>query len=193
MQLSRWKIPVFAVVLIAVIATISAFRPWSGAAEDELRLTVDVSDNELAVVVNGNTVAWYHVSVGTPEHPTPQGEFTINKVIWNPAWVPPPNAEWAKDETRKEPGDPDNPMKMAKIFFEEPDYYVHGTDELEGLGGPASHGCIRMRPWEIAELAKKVMEYGGESRSQSWYNARIEGNETVTITLPDAIPIYIHD
>lgn len=193
MKLARWRIPALVFMVVAVVVSISAFRPWSSAHEPSLRLTVDVSDNELAVVVDGKTVAWYHVSVGTPEHPTPKGEFTISKVIWNPGWVPPPNAEWAKDETRKEPGDPDNPMKMAKIFFNEPDYYIHGTDAIESLGGAASHGCIRMRPWEIAELAKKVMEYGGESRSQSWYNARIEGNKTVTVTLPDAIPVYIHE
>jgi lipoprotein-anchoring transpeptidase ErfK/SrfK len=177
--------------LLLMVATAAAFRTWRGADEAGVRLVVDISASELYVVADGKTVKTYPVSAGTREHPTPRGEFTIDKVIWNPAWVPPPNAEWAKDATRKAPGDPDNPMKTAKIFFKEPDYYIHGTDELDKLGEPASHGCIRMRPWHVAEVAKLVMEHGGESRPQSWYNARIEGNETVTVTLPDAIPIRV--
>jgi murein L,D-transpeptidase YcbB/YkuD len=140
---------------------------------------VDISDNKLYVVKNGETVDSYVVSAGTEENPTPTGEFTINKVIWNPAWVPPPNAEWAEGKTRKEPGDPD--------------YYIHGTDQIEKLGDAASTGCIRMRPWHVAEVAKLVMENGGESRSQSWYNARIEGNETVEVTIPNPIKITIRE
>jgi lipoprotein-anchoring transpeptidase ErfK/SrfK len=181
--------------LIATIGILAGFRLWSphGDIDPPVRLVVDISAGELYVVKNGETVDSYVVSAGTEENPTPTGEFTINKVIWNPAWVPPPNAEWAEGKTRKEPGDPDNPMKTAKIFFEEPDYYIHGTDQIEKLGDPASAGCIRMRPWHVAEVAKLVMETGGESRSQSWYNARIEGNETVEVTIPNPIKITIRE
>lgn len=186
----RYRLSGLFVALLLIAASAVAFRPWGGDRAD-LRLVVDISASELYVVVDGETVETYPISAGTDEHPTPRGDFTIEKVIWNPAWVPPPNAAWAEGETRQEPGAEDNPMKTAKVFFKEPDYYLHGTDKLDELGDPASHGCIRMRPWHIAEVAKKVMEYGGESRPQSWYNARINGNETVEVTVPDAIPITI--
>ncbi len=30
--------------------------------------------------------------------------------------------------------------------------YIHGTNEVEKLGSPASHGCIRLAPQDMAEL-----------------------------------------
>lgn len=30
--------------------------------------------------------------------------------------------------------------------------YIHGTSDIEHLGTPVSHGCIRMHPHDIAEL-----------------------------------------
>lgn len=27
-----------------------------------------------------------------------------------------------------------NPMKLVKIFFKKPDYYIHGTGDVESLG-----------------------------------------------------------
>ena len=71
----------------------------------------------------------YDVAVGAAEHPTPTGNFNIKKLVWNPAWVP-PDVKWAKGSTAKSPGQAANPMKMVKIFFQEPDYYIHGTGGL---------------------------------------------------------------
>mgnify|MGYP001026527562 CR=1 FL=1 len=34
--------------------------------------------------------------------------------------------------------------------------YIHGTNEVERLGEPCSHGCIRMAPLAIVELAEQV-------------------------------------
>jgi hypothetical protein len=33
----------------------------------------------------------------------PWRDFTIDRISWNPAWVPLPNAEWAEDEERQDP------------------------------------------------------------------------------------------
>ena len=60
-------------------------------------------------------------------------------------------------------------MQTVKIFFREPDYYIHGTPEVESLGGAASKGCLRMDPREVADVAKWVMEHGGEPRPPSWF------------------------
>lgn len=60
-------------------------------------------------------------------------------------------------------------MKVVKIFFQEPDYYIHGTDDVESLGSAASHGCLRMDPTEIAGLAKLIMEHGGQPRGENWF------------------------
>lgn len=34
--------------------------------------------------------------------------------------------------------------------------YIHGTNEVELLGRPASHGCVRLSPREAAELYELV-------------------------------------
>jgi lipoprotein-anchoring transpeptidase ErfK/SrfK len=33
---------------------------------------------------------------------------------------------------------------------------IHGTSELSQLGGPASHGCVRLHPWRAAILFGRV-------------------------------------
>jgi hypothetical protein len=60
-------------------------------------------------------------------------------------------------------------MKVVKIFFKEPDYYIHGTDAVGSLGEAASHGCLRMDPEEVADLAKLIMEHGGEPHEENWF------------------------
>ena len=159
-----------------------------------LRLEVDLSERMLYVHQGGEVIQRYEVAVGTPEHPTPRGQFTIEKVIWDPAWVPPPNAEWAEDAERKAPEDPDNPMEAVKIFFEQPDYYIHGTDALQSLGSAASHGCIRMAPSDAEKIARLVMEHGGEPRDPMWYDLVIaQDDQTREITLPEPVMFAVRE
>lgn len=143
----------------------------------ELGVVVDLSMRQLDIRVDGELYGTYEVAVGQPEHRTPAGTYTLSRVIWNPAWVP-PDSEWASDEERKEPGDPDNPMGRVKIFFDDL-LYIHGTDATHTLGEPASHGCIRMRNEDAMELARLVMEHGGAERSDDWYD-EVRRNETET-------------
>lgn len=136
---------------------------------DKLHLVADLSDKRLKMY-EADTLVWqYPISDGTAGYPTPTGEYKIRKLIWNPRWTPPPDAEWAKKQKPQPPGTRANPMKVAKIFFREPDYYIHGTAETGRLGSAASHGCIRMDPEHIAEVARYVMEHGGQPRDESWF------------------------
>lgn len=150
----------------AVEARIDSFpsQPSAGA----LHLSASIGARILTVKRGDSVVATYAVSVGAPEHPTPQGSFVIKKLVWNPRWVP-PDKPWAKGKKAKEPGDPDNPMQTVKIFFKEPDYYIHGTPAVTSLGEAQSKGCLRMDPIEVAEVARIVMEHGGEPKPPSWW------------------------
>ena len=133
----------------------------------------------------------YPVAIGQDRYPTPTGEFRIARVIWNPRWVP-PESEWAKDETAKEPGDPGNPMGKVKIFFQDPDYYIHGTDAEDSLGEAASHGCLRMANADVVELARMVMEHGGENRSPNWFQRIINFvRSTEEVRLSEPIPLRV--
>ncbi len=138
-------------------------------AESPLVLKASVRARMIVVQRGDSTLKTYSVAVGQDGYPTPVGSFTISKIVWNPSWKPPPDADWAKGKTAKGPGEPGNPMKVVKIFFQEPDYYIHGTGDVESLGSAASHGCLRMDPKEVADLAKIIMEHGGQPREENWF------------------------
>lgn len=133
-----------------------------------LTLTASLSTKRLTVRQGDSVVAEYDVAIGKDAHPTPSGEFRIKRIIWNPRWVP-PDEDWARGKSAKEPGHPANPMKVVKIFFKEPDYYIHGTGDIASLGTAASHGCLRMDPDQAAEVAKYVMLHGGKPREEGWF------------------------
>ena len=137
--------------------------------EAPLEITASLGSRMLVVRQAGITLKTFAVSVGKDRYPTPTGTFRIRKMIWNPSWRPPPNSDWARGKTAKGPGEPGNPMKVVKIFFKEPTYYIHGTGDVESLGSAASHGCLRMDPEEVAELAKLIMEHGGQPREENWF------------------------
>ena len=139
------------------------------AADAPLELTANLSSRMIVARRGDSTLATYAVAIGQDNYPTPRGTFRIRTMIWNPSWRPPPNSPWAKGKTAKGPGEPGNPMKVVKIFFQEPDYYIHGTGDVESLGSAASHGCLRMDPEEVASLAKLIMEHGGQPREENWF------------------------
>ena len=139
------------------------------AQQAPLVLKANLRARILFVTRGDSTIKSYAVAVGQEKYPTPLGTFTIRKIVWNPSWRPPPEADWAKGKTAKGPGDPGNPMKVVKIFFQEPDYYIHGTGDVESLGSAASHGCLRMDPTEVADLAQLIMEHGGQPRGENWF------------------------
>ena len=172
--------------LLALAACLSLSFPARAA----LRLEVDLSERELRVVEDDEVLKQYEVAVGTKQKPTPTGSFGINKIVWNPSWHP-PDEKWARGKEPKGPGDPDNPMKRVKIFFSEPDYYIHGTDDLDSLGRAESHGCVRMAPDDVTELAKLLMTHGGNPKPEPWYRRIFRRRSTHVEILSTKIPIQV--
>ena len=144
----------------------------------------------LVVRIGAQDVKKYNIAVGSKKHPTPMGHFVVRHIVWNPAWHP-PDAKWAKGKTAKPPGHPDNPMKVVKIFFQEPDYYIHGTDDEESIGSAASHGCIRMAESDAFALARYLQEAAGAVKPDSWYEAVMNAGRPASVILPRGIPIVI--
>ena len=163
-------------------------------AEAPLLLKASLRARMLIVQRGDSTLRTYAVAIGQERYPTPVGAFSIKKIVWNPSWRPPPDADWARGETAKGPGVPGNPMKVVKIFFQEPDYYIHGTGAVESLGDAASHGCLRMDPQEVADLAKMIMEHGGQPREENWFWRIIHSRrEEKTVYLNNPIELTITD
>jgi lipoprotein-anchoring transpeptidase ErfK/SrfK len=155
-----------------------------------LSLAASTGKNILVVRVNGRDVKTFPISVGMNAHRTPQGHFGIRHVVWNPSWHP-PKVAWAKTKKAAGPGSSDNPMKVVKIFFREPDYYIHGTDHEGKLGAAASHGCIRMSQADVYELGRLLQERAGAARNPEWYARVINGGQTASVMLPKAVPMVI--
>jgi murein L,D-transpeptidase YcbB/YkuD len=82
-------------------------------------------------------------------------------------------------------------MKVVKIFFREPDFFIHGTGATESLGTAASHGCLRMDPDQAAELALLLMEDNGVARDWDWVKGILHMGESRTVSLDRAVPMDV--
>ena len=162
-----------------------------GSATNGVRLRVSLGQRRLVVEDGGQVVREYGVAIGLPSHPTPRGQFTIRKMIWNPGWVPPKNRKWARGKQPRQPGDPNSPMQAVKIFFREPYYYIHGTNDPKSIGAAASRGCLRMTPEDAAELGAYLMERGGQPREESWFRRIFRFGQSTVIYLNNPVPMTI--
>jgi len=148
--------------LLSFVPIVTGVLLWSniGAADPPLRLKASLSERTLSVIEDGEVVQTYGIAIGRPSYPTPTGSFRTGRIEWNPSWTP-PASDWAKNETPKSPGDPENPMQGVKIYFQAPDYFIHGTNDPASIGEAASHGCIRMTESDARELARRIQRAGG--------------------------------
>lgn len=173
-----------------IVATKSNLK-MLGMVEGGVRLAANLSTRTLTVVAQNGAIRTFNVAIGTPSYPTPTGTYSIRRIVWNPSWIP-PDSKWAKKETAKGPGERGNPMKVAKIFFKEPDYYIHGTAAINSLGSAASHGCLRMHPDEVAELAQFLMMNGGQAKEEGWFSRVVHMRwKTHTVTLSKPVTITV--
>lgn len=182
--------------MIAVGGTVAIHHRASAEVADDppsIRVEADLSERKLYIKSGDSTLESYDVAIGKGSKPTPKGNYKIRKIVWNPAWIP-PDQPWAKGKTAQQPGAKANPMKLVKIFFQEPDYYIHGTGDLESLGDAASHGCLRMDPDDAYRVARYLMDHGGQPRDESWFWRVLHSrSETKTVYLDKPIPMTVAD
>ena len=185
--------------VMAMAVTLGAAAPAPATMDGPARvrgesfyLSVDLSERTLYVMRDGEQLGSYPVAVGQPRHPTPTGQYRIRHLVWNPRWVP-PDARWARGRQPRAPGDPRNPMGRVKLFFKDPDLYIHGTHEVDSLGSAESHGCLRMRNSDVVALARQVMEHGGSPREASWFRRVLNSvRSTREVGLSDPVLLEIH-
>lgn len=101
-------------------------------------IVVDVSSNMLSVFQDKNLIKTYTVAGGKPSTPSPIGTWKIvSKDTWGEGfgghWMG-FNVPWGK-------------------------YGIHGTIYPDSIGWNSSHGCIRMKNDDVAELYK-IIPYG---------------------------------
>jgi murein L,D-transpeptidase YcbB/YkuD len=162
---------------LLVLSTTATAVP--ARAQAPMEIVVNIPAGRLDVMQGGERVRSYPVSVGLPRYATPSGQAGIQRMVWNPTWTPPPDAEWARDERPAGPGW-NNPMGRVKMHLFG-DYYVHGTPARNErfMGRPASHGCIRMRNADVMELARLVLRADGSTVSDETLD-RLAANPGMT-------------
>ena len=172
----------FVLAFLLLFQTKTVSGPLSMAASTEKKI--------LVVRIGATDVKTFNIAVGTKAHETPMGRFTVRHLIWNPSWVP-PDEKWAKGKKPAKAGDPKNPMRAVKLFFQEPDYYIHGTNNEESIGYAASHGCIRMQEADAVELARYLMEQTGARHNDDWYSNVVASQKPTDVKLPAGVPFAI--
>ena len=104
-------------------------------------VTVTKSDQRMVIAVNGQPRFKWWVSTGARGHATPSGQYKVS-------WL---------DEHHKSKQYNDAPMPYA-IFFNE-GKAIHGF--AGSVGGPASHGCVRLSTGNAKTLFRLVEEQQG--------------------------------
>jgi lipoprotein-anchoring transpeptidase ErfK/SrfK len=115
---------------------------WTAAARAELVVHIDKSSQRMSVSVDGATRYNWAISTGRDGYGTPTGTYHPQAMM---------RSYFSKKYYNA-------PMPHA-IFF----YYgfaIHGTNDISRLGGPASHGCVRLHPANAATLFALVQRSG---------------------------------
>ncbi|MBX9711539.1 MAG: L,D-transpeptidase [Xanthobacteraceae bacterium] len=113
----RWLLfPMAALAVLAVSPVCAA-----------VAIDVDKSAQQMTVSVDGVTRYTWPISSGNPSHETPNGSFRTFRM--------------EEDHYSKEFDDA--PMPHS-IFFTKQGHAIHGTDSVNRLGTPVSHGCVRI-------------------------------------------------
>src|SRR6266566_3578303 len=127
--------------LLIAVAGLMLFA--TGVAQAKIAITIDKSAQTMTVAVDGVELYHWPVSTGIPSRETPGGSFRAFRM--------------EEDHFSKEFDDA--PMPHS-IFFTKIGHAIHGTDSVNRLGTPASHGCVRLSRENASTLYALVQEQG---------------------------------
>ena len=103
---------------------------------------IDKAMQRMTVAVDGAPAYAWRVSTGRGGYGTPVGRF-------RPRWMA---RSWFSTRYYGSP--------MPHSIFFHRGYAIHGTNYISRLGGPASHGCVRLHPAAAAILYRLVQQAG---------------------------------
>lgn len=121
-------------------------------------ISVNKNTQQMSVSVDGVPRYEFAVSTGRAGYGTPNGTY-------HPQWMA---KSWFSKEYYNSP--------MPHSIFFHRGYAIHGSYEINRLGGPASHGCIRLHPENADTLFALVQREGMPATTIVVY-----GNNPVTL------------
>src|SRR5262249_31253836 len=113
-----------------------------GHAQAAVVVVIDKSQQRMSVAVDGQVRYDWPVSTGRPGHSTPNGVYHPERLA----------RTWFSRQYYNSP--------MPHSIFFNGGFAIHGSYEISRLGGPASHGCIRLHPSHAASLFALVESEG---------------------------------
>jgi lipoprotein-anchoring transpeptidase ErfK/SrfK len=125
-----------------LLPAVAAIALMTVPAEANVLVSIDKGSQTMTVSVNGQPSYRWPVSTARSGYSTPRGVYHpqslqrshFSKLYYN------------------------SPMPYS-IFFHG-GYAIHGSYEISRLGGPASHGCVRLHPSNAATLYSLVSQEG---------------------------------
>jgi lipoprotein-anchoring transpeptidase ErfK/SrfK len=127
-----------------VVAALAAwvFLAAATPADARLLIRVDRSTQRMEVSADGDYLYTWLVSTGRRGHGTPAGVFHPQRMA----------VRWFSTVYYNAP--------MPHAIFFHGGFAIHGSYDIARLGGPASHGCIRLHPSAAAILFDLVAREG---------------------------------
>jgi L,D-transpeptidase catalytic domain len=126
----------------AVILALAAWLVGVESAEARLDILVDKATQRMLVIQDGYMRYIWPVSTGRDELATPNGVYAPQRMERN----------WFSRAYYNSP--------MPNSIFFHNGYAIHGSYAIDQLGGPASHGCVRLHPHHAALLFDLVQQEG---------------------------------
>lgn len=131
--------------MLAAMLPASLFVP-AGAAQAQVVVHISKASQRMSVSVDGAPRYVWRVSTGKGGFGTPNGVFRPQMLA----------RSWFSRKYYNSP--------MPYSIFFHGGYAIHGTNYLSQLGGPASHGCVRLHPSNAAVLFGLVQRHRGNTR-----------------------------
>jgi lipoprotein-anchoring transpeptidase ErfK/SrfK len=139
------RIPRRALYLRALFALAAFAAIWCGtgsSAEASIVVQIDRSSQRMSVSVDGAPRYTWRVSTARAGYVTPPGTYHPQMLA----------RQWFSKKYYN------SPMPHSIFFYG--GFAIHGTYEISRLGGPASHGCVRLDPSNAATLFNLVQREG---------------------------------
>ncbi|MFO1110776.1 MAG: L,D-transpeptidase [Bradyrhizobium sp.] len=126
----------------AIVAAFAVSWLCTAPALADVVVHIDKSAQRMSVSVNGQPRYAWPVSTGRGGYGTPSGVFQPQMMA----------RHWFSRKYYN------SPMPHSIFFYH--GFAIHGTTDIRRLGGPASHGCVRLHPANAATLYALVERNG---------------------------------